>query len=186
MSDQSFLDWPFFEERHKELAIELDTWAKENISEEHSEDVDTACRQLVQQLAKDKWLEYCAPEPQVKKKKPLDVRSLCLIRETLSRHSGLADFAFAMQGLGSGSISLYGNNEIREKYLPAVRQGEKIAAFALSEPEAGSDVASLATTAEADGGDYIINGNKTWISNGGIADYYVIFARTGEAPEQKV
>ena len=185
MSDQSFLDWPFFEERHKELAVELDRWAKENISEEHNEDVDTACRQLVQQLAKGKWLEYCAPEPQVKKKKPLDVRSLCLIRETLSRHSGLADFAFAMQGLGSGSISLYGSDEIREEYLPAVRQGKKIAAFALSEPEAGSDVASLTTTAEADGDDYIINGNKTWISNGGIADYYVVFGRTGEAPGAK-
>ncbi|MFO1057366.1 MAG: acyl-CoA dehydrogenase family protein [Dongiaceae bacterium] len=112
----------------------------------------------------------------------LDVRSLCLIRETLARHDGLADFAFAMQGLGSAAIHLFGDGGLQQDNLPAVREGRKIAAFALSEPEAGSDVAALATTARLEGEHYVLDGRKTWISNGGIADFYTLFARTGEAP----
>ncbi len=112
----------------------------------------------------------------------IDTRAICLIRETLARHSGLADFAFAMQGLGSGAISLHGTPEQRAKYLTRVASGEAISAFALSEPDAGSDVAAMACSATADGDGYVLNGEKTWISNGGIADFYVVFARTGEAP----
>jgi acyl-CoA dehydrogenase len=113
----------------------------------------------------------------------IDVRTLCLAREILGFHDGLADFAFAMQGLGSGSITLYGSPELKKRYLPKVAAGKAIAAFALSEPEAGSDVAALATTAVPDGNTHVrIDGRKTWISNGGIADHYVVFARTGEAP----
>jgi acyl-CoA dehydrogenase len=178
MSDRTYLDWPFFEERHRRLAVELEEWCAAELSEEEPEDVDGACRALVGKLGAGGWLRHSVPDG----KGRLDVRSLALIRETLARHSGLADFAFAMQGLGSGTISLFGTEEQRVAYLPAVASGEKIAAFALTEPGSGSDVASIETTAvEADGG-YIINGAKTYISNGGIADYYILFARTGEAP----
>ncbi len=182
MADQSFLSWPFFEDHHRQLFEQLEQWAIENLNYRNHEDVDAACRQLVAELAAGGWLNYSAPELPVRDSRPLDVRTLCLIRETLARHSGLADFAFGMQGLGSGSISLCGSDAIQQEYLPAVRAGKKIAAFALSEKEAGSDVAALATTAVRDGDDYVINGGKTWISNGGIADYYTVFARTGEAP----
>lgn len=185
MSEQSYLNWPFFENRHKELALSLDSWCEQNLDDEHPHDIDQACRDLVTSLAQGGWLNYSAPEANDDGVIKLDVRSLCLIRETLARYSGLADFAFAMQGLGSGSISLYGSDKQKREYLSAVRTGKKIAAFALSELEAGSDVANLATTAKKDGDHYIINGNKTWISNGGIADYYVLFARTGEAPGAK-
>ncbi|MFT3976327.1 MAG: acyl-CoA dehydrogenase family protein [Sphingomonas bacterium] len=111
----------------------------------------------------------------------LDVRSLAIIRETLARHDGLADFAFAMQGLGSGTISLFGSDAQKQSYLPAVAKGEKIAAFALTEPTSGSDVANMETRAGPDGNGYVVDGAKTYISNGGIADFYVLFARTGEA-----
>jgi acyl-CoA dehydrogenase len=113
--------------------------------------------------------------------KPLDVRTLCLTRETLARHDGLADFAFAMQGLGTGAISLYGTPEQRQ-WLQRTRRGDAIAAFALSEPRSGSDVANMDMTATRDGDHYVLTGEKTWISNGGIADFYIVFARTGEAP----
>lgn len=182
MADQSFLDWPFFEPAHVELARLLDAWAKDNLCDIDESDVDAACRELVRRLAEGGWLKHCVPAAYGGIREKLDVRSLCLIRETLARHSGLADFAFAMQGLGSGAISLKGSDEVREEFLPAVRTGEKIAAFALSEPEAGSDVAAMATTATRDGNGWRIDGEKTWISNGGIADYYTVFARTGEAP----
>src|SRR5690606_17021612 len=173
--------WPFFEERHRTLAAQLDDWAKKHVHEGDHGDVDGACRELVAALAAGGWLEHSVNEAG----KAPDVRSLCLIRETLARHSGLADFAFAMQGLGSGPITLFGTPDQRAAYLPAVRAGRKIAAFALSEPEAGSDVAALATSARLDGDDYVIDGSKTWISNGGIADFYVTFVRTGEAPGAK-
>jgi acyl-CoA dehydrogenase len=182
MPDRSFLDWPFFEPAHRELAPALDAWAKDNLHDIDESDVDAACRELVRRLAEGKWLDHCVPAAFGGVHEKLDVRSLCLIRETLARHSGLADFAFAMQGLGSGAISLKGSAEIQNEYLPAVRSGQKIAAFALSEPEAGSDVAAMATTAVRNGNGWRINGEKTWISNGGIADYYTVFARTGEAP----
>jgi acyl-CoA dehydrogenase len=181
MADRSFLDWPFFEERHRELAAALDAWCEENLVDDCEDDVDHASRRLVAKLGASGWLQHCVPDADGK----LDVRSLALIRETLARHDGLADFAFAMQGLGSGTISLFGTDEQKANYLPAVARGEKIAAFALTEPESGSDVASISTTAEAAPDSWVLNGAKTYISNGGIADYYILFARTGEAPGSK-
>ncbi|WLI91586.1 acyl-CoA dehydrogenase family protein [Massilia sp. R2A-15] len=174
MADTKYLDWPFFEPRHKELAQALDAWAAEHIHDDHGSNIDEACRSLVAQLGAAGWLKHAVGEK-------IDTRAICLIRETLARHSGLADFAFAMQGLGSGAISLFGSEAHREHYLPKVARGEAIAAFALSEPEAGSDVAAMQCAARLDGDHYILDGEKTWISNGGIADFYVVFARTGEA-----
>ena len=179
MTDLSFLDWPFFDDRHRDIADRLDAWASQSLTQVDHGDVDAACRDLVQRLGHDGLLNACvAPTPSDR----LDVRTLCLTRETLARYDGLADFAFAMQGLGAGPISLFGSPEQRETWLPKVAAGQAIAAFALSEPEAGSDVAALATTAERDGNHFVLNGTKTWISNGGIADFYILFARTGEAP----
>jgi acyl-CoA dehydrogenase len=181
MADLSFLEWPFFDECHRHLAEDLEEWCAQELGDEDGEDVDSACRLLVRKLGEAGWLKHCVPDRQGQ----LDVRTLALIRETLARHSGLADFAFAMQGLGSGTISLFGSDSQKAAYLPAVARGEKIAAFALTEPGSGSDVASIEMTAEADGDSWVLNGSKTYISNGGIADYYVLFARTGEAPGAK-
>ena len=182
MSDRSFLDWPFFDDSHRTLASKLEAWCEAELDGGEAEDVDQACRDLVRKLGDGGWLRYCVPAEHGGVHGKLDVRSLALIRETLARFSGLADFAFAMQGLGSGTISLFGSDAQKKAYLPAVARGEKIAAFALTEPESGSDVAAIETTArEADGG-YVVDGAKTYISNGGIADYYILFARTGEAP----
>ena len=178
MSDTRFLNWPFFEDRHRQLAQELDAWAAQHIPQEHSSDVDAACKTLVQALGQGGWLHHAVGTETT----PIDTRAICLIRETLARHSGLADFAFAMQGLGSGAISLQGTHGQREAWLPRVARGEVICAFALSEPQAGSDVAAMQCAAREEGGDYVLDGEKTWISNGGIADLYVVFARTGEAP----
>jgi acyl-CoA dehydrogenase len=175
--DRSFLDWPFFDNKHRKLAADLEDWCCAELADEDHEDVDEACRSLVRRLGAGGWLRYCVPDDEGR----LDVRSLSLIRETLARHSGLADFAFAMQGLGSGTISLFGSDQQKSAYLPAVARGEKIAAFALTEPGSGSDVASMETAAEEALGGYVVNGAKTYISNGGIADYYVLFARIGEA-----
>jgi acyl-CoA dehydrogenase len=181
MADRSFLEWPFFDNSHRQLANDLEKWCEAELTP-HGDDIDAECRALVAKLGQGGWLRYCVPAAYGGVYEALDVRSLALIRETLARHDGLADFAFAMQGLGSGTISLFGSDVQRESYLPAVAKGEKIAAFALTEPTSGSDVASMETSAaEADGG-YIIDGSKTYISNGGIADFYVLFARTGEAP----
>ncbi|MDC8757593.1 acyl-CoA dehydrogenase family protein [Janthinobacterium fluminis] len=174
MSDKSYLDWPFFDAGHARLERELDLWAAAHLHADHGADVDAACRALVRQLGQAGWLRHAVGA--------IDTRAICLIRETLARYAGLADFSFAMQGLGSGAISLFGSAANQEAYLGRVARGEAIAAFALSEPQAGSDVAALACAAVADGDDYILNGEKTWISNGGIADFYVVFARTGEAP----
>ncbi len=173
------LDWPFFDAKHRELAAALDAWCGEHLQHvDHDGDVDAQCKSLVAQLGKAGWLNHAvASEGQA-----IDTRALCLIRETLARHDGLADFAFAMQGLGSGAISLQGTPAQRERYLPRVARGEALSAFALSEPEAGSDVAAMQCSATEDGDAYVLNGEKTWISNGGIADFYVLFARTGEAP----
>jgi acyl-CoA dehydrogenase len=181
MPDTSFLSWPFFEDRHRVLAQAIETWCASNLPVDHG-DVDAATRGLVAKLGRDGWLMHTAPAPDAPG--PLDVRTLCLMRETLARHDGLADFAFAMQGLGAGAISLFGNATQRQ-WLKGTRTGAAIAAFALSEAKSGSDVAGIATTATRDGGDYVLNGEKTWISNGGIADLYVVFARTGEAPGAK-
>jgi len=181
MADRSFLDWPFLEDRHRRFAEDLEAWAAERLAQVPHEDVDAACRALVRELGAAGWLEHAAPPPGAGGA-ALDVRTLCLAREILARHSGLADFAFAMQGLGSGTLALFGDPQVQAEYLPAVRGGEKIAAFALTEPAAGSDVAALALSAAADGKAFVLNGEKTWISNGGIADFYTVFARTGEAP----
>jgi len=185
MADRSFLDWPFFDESHRRLAAELDEWCGSELHEHDEADVDAECRTLVRKLGQAGWLRYCVPAAYGGVHERLDVRSLALIRETLARHSGLADFAFAMQGLGSGTITLLGTEEQKRAYLPAVAQGEKIAAFALTDPGSGSDVANMETRVEEADGGYAVNGAKTYISNGGIADYYVLFARTGEAPGAK-
>lgn len=184
MADKTYLDWPFFEDSHRELAAKLDDWAAANIKGIDHEDVDAACRDLVARLASGDWLRHAAVDPDDAGSK-LDVRSLCLIRETLARHDGLADFSFAMQGLGSGAISLFGTTDQKDNWLPKVRSGKAIAAFALTEPQSGSDVANIALEAKRDGDDFVLNGEKTWISNGGIADFYCVFARTGEAPGAK-
>ena len=188
MVDRSFLKWPFFEASHRKLAQDIDSWAASHIPEltagEH-EDLDGTCRALVRGLGNAGWTRYATPASGGGLLESLDVRSLCLIRETLGRYHALADFAFAMQGLGCGPISLFGSEAQRQRCLVPASRGEKLAAFALSEPEAGSDVASLATTAREDGNDYVLEGVKTWISNGGIADFYTVFARTGEAPGAK-
>ncbi|XDB00394.1 acyl-CoA dehydrogenase family protein (plasmid) [Sulfitobacter sp. LCG007] len=182
MPDRSFLDWPFFEDRHRDLAAALDDWCGRELGGIDHADTDQACRALVAKLGQGGWLRHSAVDPDA----PgiLDVRSLCLIRETLARHDGLADFAFAMQGLGTGALSLFGTPEQRD-WLRRTRAGEAISAFALTEPQSGSDVANIAMTAERDGNGYVLNGEKTWISNGGIADVYTVFARTGEAPGSK-
>ncbi|MFZ6767082.1 acyl-CoA dehydrogenase family protein [Undibacterium sp. Di26W] len=187
MSDTSYLDWPFFDDKHRELQRTLDAWAAENLPDHHGADVDQACCDLVKLLGAAGWLKNAiGGSAYGGSADVIDTRAICLIRETLARHSGLADFAFAMQGLGSGAISLHGTQVQKQNYLTKVAKGEAIAAFALSEPEAGSDVAAMQCAAEfvadADGGHYVLNGEKTWISNGGIADFYVLFARTGEAP----
>jgi len=179
MSDTRYLDWPFFEPQHRELARTLDAWAAEHVQQAHGHDVDAACRALVHSLGAAGWLHHAVA---AEAGQAIDTRAICVIRETLARHNGLADFAFAMQGLGSGAISLAGNDDQRARYLGRVARGQAIAAFALSEPEAGSDVAAMACSARQEGDDYILDGQKTWISNGGIADFYVVFARTGEAP----
>ena len=184
MADTRFLDWPFFEDRHRNLARELDAWAAQHIAQAHGTDVDAECRALVRSLGAAGWLAHAVGgRDWGGAADAIDTRAICLIRETLARHSGLADFAFAMQGLGSGAISLDGTPAQQAAYLPRVASGQAIAAFALSEPEAGSDVAAMACSARADGSDYVLDGEKTWISNGGIADFYVVFARTGEGDE---
>lgn len=186
MSDTTWLDWPFFDDRHRELAQELDDWCKASLADIDHSDTDEACRQLVRALGEGGWSRIAVPQgpdgswggrwPEI------DSRAVCIMRETLARHDGLADFAFAMQGLGSGAISIAGSDELRQHYLPRVARGEAIAAFALSEPDAGSDVAAMSCEAVLDGDSYVLNGEKTWISNGGIADFYCVFVRTGEAP----
>ncbi len=182
MGDLAHLAWPFFDEAHRRFARELAAWADER-AEQHIDhrDVDRSCRNLVRALGDAGWLKAVVPGAYGGLSEALDVRRLCLAREILAWHDSLADFAFAMQGLGTGSISLFGSDALKAKYLPPVRDGRHIAAFALSEPEAGSDVSALATTATPDGPSHVrLNGIKTWISNGGIADHYVVFARTGE------
>lgn len=182
MADRTFLDWPFLDDSHRKLADDLEAWCAANLSHAHGDDVDAECRALVRGLGAAGWLRYCVPASHGGVHENLEVRSLALIRETLARHSGLADFAFAMQGLGSGAITLFGTDAQKHAYLPAVAQGEKIAAFALTEPASGSDVASMETEAAVGDDGYVVDGAKTYISNGGIADFYVLFARTGEAP----
>jgi len=178
----AFYELPFFDDGHRALARDLAAWCDAGLAGAHGADTDGSCRLLVAKLGAAGWLRHAVPQAWGGAHAGIDSRSLCIVRETLARRDGLADFAFAMQGLGSGAISIAGSDGQRQRYLPAVARGEAIAAFALSEPDAGSDVAALATCAVRDGEDYVLNGTKTWISNGGIASFYVVFARTGEAP----
>jgi acyl-CoA dehydrogenase len=181
-----FLEWPFFGDSHRELASRLGEWAATRFAgaatPEDRESVDAASRQLVRDLGRGGWTRQCVPQetgrPAGTSHTGFDVRSLALIREILARHDALADFAFAMQGLGSGAISIAGSPELKARYLPRVVAGDAIAAFALSEPDAGSDVAALRCRATRTADGYRLDGEKTWISNGGIADFYCVFART--------
>jgi acyl-CoA dehydrogenase len=188
MDADTFLELPFFTAEHRELAVGLDAWAAEHLADrmgvEDRDSIDNACRRLVRDLGRAGWTRYSVPGEAANtdgQPAKFDVRSLALIRETLSRHDALADFVFAMQGLGSGAISLAGSPQLKRRYLPRVATGEAIAAFALSESNAGSDVAAIQCSARRDGDSYILDGEKTWISNGGIADFYCVFARTAAA-----
>src|ERR1043165_8114669 len=167
------LEWPFLEERHRKLAREADAWAAQNLAYTHGEDADAICKRLVQDLGCAGYLHHSATE------KP-DVRSIGLLREVFAYHSGLADFSFVMQGLGSGPIALVGDASLKERYLSKAAAGDAIAAFALSAPDAGSDVQALSTTAKRHGDGWVLDGTKTWISNGGIAHFYVVFAKAEE------
>ena len=183
MDPLEHLSWPFFEPQHRAFAQALDGWAQSEVRDVHGHDVDAQCRQLVQQLGQGGWLKHAvAGTAYGGAADGIDTRMLCLARETLARHNGLADFAFAMQGLGSGALSLAGTAEQKSRWLAKVSQGQAISAFALSEPNAGSDVAAMQCSARVDGDHAVLDGEKTWISNGGIADFYVVFCRTGEAP----
>ena len=177
MADQTFLTWPFFEDRHRDYTKRLEAWVSTAVTKVDHSDTDAACIALVRSLGDDGWLKATAAQGG----ETLDVRTLCLSRETLARYDGLADFAFAMQGLGTGAISLFGTAIQQEEWLPLTRSGQALAAFALTEPQSGSDVANSNMTATEDGDHYVFNGEKTWISNGGIADVYTVFAHTGEA-----
>ena len=174
----SFLEWPFFDDEHRELARGIAEWtARELVSPASEDDVDAACRALVRRLGEAGWLRHVVPAPHGGLRDRIDARALCILRESLARASALADFALAMQGLGAGPISLYGDEALKRRYLPPVAAGERIAAFAISEADAGSDIAAMRTTARRDGSAYVLDGEKTWISNEGIADHYVVFAR---------
>jgi len=180
------LAWPFFADSHRTLAPEIRSWAERTLhghDDESRDAIDSACRQLVAVLGAAGFTRHCVPRAYGGTSDDFDARAICLVRETLAEYDGLADFAFAMQGLGSGAISLAGSDELKARYLPAVAAGRAIAAFALSEPEAGSDVAAMQCAAREDGEHYVLDGAKTWISNGGIADFYCVFART--TPGQK-
>lgn len=186
MADKTFLSWPFFEDRHRVLAADLGAWAAKHAAQhDHHADIDAVCRGFVRELGRAGFLKLTVPKAGGGLSETLDVRSLCLARETLAYHHGLADFSFVMQGLGSGPISLHGTAEQKQRWLPPVARGERIAALGMSEAEAGSDVGNISTTARADGDDFVLNGAKTWISNGGIADQYTVIARLGDAPGTK-
>src|SRR5436853_1250973 len=173
MSRFDHYGWPFFEERHAKLAARAEAWARDSLAHAHGDDADAICRRLVQDLGCAGYLDYAVGETH-------DVRSIALLREVFAYHAGLADFAFVMQGLGSGAIALAGSDELKRKYLPAAARGDAIAAFALSEPDAGSDVQAMSTRARRAGSGWVLDGTKTWISNGGIADFYVTVAKADE------
>lgn len=189
MPDSTFLRWPFFGDSHRELAASFTSWAAGAFAtdaggEPRGAELDTRCKSLARQLGSDGWLAHAVTSPYGGTSDTLDVRSLCLMRETLAFHSGLADFVFALQALGAGPITLFGSDGLKQRYLPGVCRGESIAAFALSEADAGSDVAAMQTVARQDGDSYVIDGEKTWISNAGIADFYVVFCRFPEAGDR--
>ncbi|MCU1309810.1 MAG: acyl-CoA dehydrogenase protein [Candidatus Angelobacter sp.] len=186
MADRTFLNWPFFDDSHRGLADNLEDWCereREFFAQSH-QDLDAACRSIVTKLGDAGWLRYAVPKAYGGATENLDVRSLCIIRETLGRRSGLVEFCFALQGLGVGPITQFGADALKSKYLPNVAAGKKIAALAISEKEAGSDVSAMRTIARRDGDGFVIDGEKTWISNAGIADHYVVFCRFPEAGEK--
>lgn len=190
MTDTSYMDWPFFEEHHRTLAAEIRVWAEREIApmekdEPRGAELDRVCTTLVRELGSAGWLRRAITSPYGGISETLDVRSLCIIRETLASYSGIADFVFALQGLGAGPITLFGSDELKRRYLPRVAAGEAIAAFAMSEADAGSDVGSMRTTATRDGDAYVIDGEKSWISNAGIADFYIVFCRLREPENGK-
>jgi alkylation response protein AidB-like acyl-CoA dehydrogenase len=190
MGDTSFLRWPFFNDNHRELAAELGVWAEREIAprageEPRGAELDRECVSLVRLLGEAGWLRRAVTAPFGGIADTLDVRSLCLMRETLAWHSGLCDFVFALQALGAGPITLFGSDELKRRYLPRVASGEAIPAFAISETDAGSDVGAMSTTARRDGDSYVIDGEKTWISNAGIAEFYVVFCRLADSEERK-
>jgi acyl-CoA dehydrogenase len=190
MTDTSYLDWPFFEDRHRTLAAEVRVWAEREIApiendEPRGAELDRVCVTLVRDLGSAGWLRRAVTSPYGGTSGKLDVRSLCIIRETLASYSGIADFVFALQGLGAGPITLFGSDELKKRYLPRVASGEAIAAFAISEADAGSDVGSMRTTARRDGDMYVIDGEKSWISNAGIAAFYIVFCRLQEPENGK-
>jgi acyl-CoA dehydrogenase len=186
MPDKSFLAWPFFDDGHRGLAEELERWAREALpsllegSEDNLDAVYACVRRIVRELGSAQLLRVCVPGAYGGAREALDVRSLCLARETMGRASGLADFALAMQGLGSAPVSLFGSARQKDMILPRVANGSALAAFALSEPDAGSDVSAISTSATRDGNMWRLDGVKTWISNAGLAAFYIVFARTGE------
>jgi acyl-CoA dehydrogenase len=180
MADRRALDWPFFDARHRAFAEEVQAWCGAN-PVDGSADLDAECRRLVRSLGSAGLLRACVADGETRP----DVRTLAIARETLAAHHALADFAFAMQGLGSGAISLFGTPEQKRDWLPRVASGEAIAAFAMTEPECGSDAANVAMTAARDGNGWVLDGEKTYISNGGIADFYLTFARTGEGERSR-
>ncbi|MDE3112144.1 MAG: acyl-CoA dehydrogenase family protein [Chloroflexota bacterium] len=180
MPDRSFLRWPFFDEDHRRLAEEAEVWAGRELAAASDDDVDRRARELVRSLGSAGWVRHVVPGSHGGARAAVDVRGVCLLREVFARHDGLADAAFAMQGLGSLPISLFGSPALRDRYLPEVATGKRVCAFALSEPEAGSDVAAVRATARREGDSYVLDGTKTWISNAGIADQYVVFARTAD------
>ncbi|MEO7041754.1 MAG: acyl-CoA dehydrogenase family protein, partial [Gemmatimonadaceae bacterium] len=189
MPDSTFLRWPFFDDRHRELAASFSSWASSAFAtdtdgEPRGPELDAKCKRLVKHLGADGWLAQAVTSPYGGTSDRLSVRSLCLMRETLAFHSGLADFVFALQALGAGPITLFGSDELKRHYLPGVSRGDSIAAFALSEADAGSDVGAMQTVARRDGNSYVIDGGKTWISNAGIADFYVVFCRFPEAGDR--
>ena len=187
MNPSDYLEWPFFEPRHRALNDKLAAWTASHqpLLDSNGHDIERVTRAIAAELGKAGWLRYLVPATLGGPLPAIDVRSLCLIRETLAFHSGVADCAFAIQGLGSAPITLFGNAALKQKFLPGMIEGKRLGAFALSEPESGSDVANLQTSARRDGGDYVLNGTKTWISNAGIADHYIVFARTGEPGDAK-
>jgi acyl-CoA dehydrogenase len=181
MPDRSFLNWPFFDDHHRKLAADLESWCEREMHDfDPGADIDNACRKIIKKFGDAGWLKYSVPKTGGGIHEHLDVRSICIIRETLARRSGLAEFSFAMQGLGSGPISQFGSDALKKKYLPGVVAGERIPAFAISEADAGSDLSAMQTSAKKSRGVYVINGTKTWISNAGIATHYVVFCRFPE------
>ena len=184
MPDRTFLEWPFFTDAHRQLVRDVEAWRDGQLQIQDDEDPFAACREYVGQLGHAGWLKYVVPAGHGGALEALDVRSICLIRETLGYASGLAEFAFAMQGLGSGPIALFGSQSLKRKYLPSVAKGQSIAAFAISEAGAGSDLSAMTTAAHRDGSSIVINGEKTWISNAGIAGFYVVFCRWREGGDR--